>query len=140
MRSPVIAFSIFAAAVSPSLVSAVPTPKSPSLNNKSLDNVGASATRMIPRQVPGVPVSVPAVPGVPIGPGAAPANSNGNGTSNNKKNGRHDKRAWDWGTAGGNAYTGSTGNTGGGSIVNDANGSENTEGGGIIMNGAGTSE
>lgn len=34
------------------------------------------------------------------------------------------KRSYDWGTAGGNAYTGATSNASGGNIINDASSEE----------------
>lgn len=42
------------------------------------------------------------------------------------------KRAYDFGTAGGNAYSGATSNASGGTIINDADDD------GIIMNGGGS--
>lgn len=80
MRSPVIAFGLFAAAtVSPALVGAAPTPPTPN-----------------------VPTTVPA----------------------NVPPHTHVVRAFDSGTAGGNAYTGGTSDTSGGQVVNNGDDGE----------------
>lgn len=95
MRSPVIAFSIFAAAaVSPTLVSAAPS------------NVAGRAIAP-----PGLPVAVPA---------ALPnTNSQRQHDGGDKSHGRN-RRALDGNTAGGNAYSGGTSDSTGGSVVNES--------------------
>lgn len=98
MRSPVIAFGIFAATVSPSLIAAAPT--SPSLPGAGAVT-GSAGTLPAPNAN-----SVPSVPGAPGGffHNLIP----------------HPKRANDAGTAGGNARTGNTSTASGGSVVNNA--------------------
>ena len=105
MRSPVIAFSIFAAAaVSPTLVSAAP----------ATPNVGGGA--LVP--TPGFQ-RTDAITGV--GP-HLPARPQAQPHSHENTNPRHKQhsRALDGGTAGGNAYSGSTSDATGGSIQNEA--------------------
>lgn len=138
MRSPVIAFGIFAAAVSPTIVSAAPTPKqSNSFSTSGIENVGSSAVHMIARQLPGLP-SIPGTPDIP----ALHTTSDDKHQAGKDQKKSKSKRAYDWGTAGGNAYSGATGNAGGGSIVNDAHGDfgSTVMGDGEIANAAGTSK
>ena len=116
MRSPVIAFGIFAAAaVSPTLVSAAPT--SPRINEVSnVPHVAAADASALHqphmRREPDL---------LPIDePGSHPAHSTQH--SSNKKHktkAHHPKRALDGNTAGGNAYSGGTSDSTGGSIVNE---------------------
>ena len=125
MRSPVIAFGLFAAAaVSPTLVSAAPA-----------------------SQVPAVPVvpALPASPGLPdsstAGNTLAPATNNAKALpvssatqvrreldrhhSKHHKN-KHERRIDDYRTAGGNAYSGASGNVSGGNTVNNAQDEDDT--------------
>lgn len=110
MRSPVIAFSIFAAAT---VVSSAPT--SPNIG-------GSSVIPHLPGGAAGVP-SAPKLPGLGrrddvadvVSAPAVSDNSNGEHRSSHK----HHKRANDAGTAGGNAYSGGTSDSSGGSIVNN---------------------
>ncbi|THH32332.1 hypothetical protein EUX98_g1866 [Antrodiella citrinella] len=126
MRSPVLAFSILAATVSPSLIAAAPT-----------RNVGLSH-RQIARQVPNLPVSAPN--GVPSPPGVGAVKEVSSSTQssnprqqaksnrpNNKSNHKEDrgpkpahvdKRAYDGYTAGGNAHSGGSAPASGGNIAN----------------------
>lgn len=100
MRSPVIAFGIFAAAaVSPTLVGAAPA--SP--------NLPAGV-------VPGAPGHT--VPPTPAGhlPGMVRRELE----SNDKHHRKHHRRVEDYRTAGGNAYSGSAGTVSGGDVINDA--------------------
>jgi len=169
MRSPVIAFSILAAAaVSPTLVSGAPTSPNPD-----------TSVRNSPRQLP-APVSSFAG-AVPVN-GVIPANAVGGspaggvvsglgigGAPNNDKADRpspqahraaeqqlhnpsstsvdsytsHRKRAMDMNTAGGNSYTGATGDTSGGSAVAISHGGldgpdEDEEGDGLTNTGGAT--
>ena len=101
MRSPVIAFGLFAAAaVSPTLVGAAPT--SPNLPTNGLG-------------VPHVPNPADSAPNVPH-------------VSRSLKHGshEHERRANDSGTAGGNAYSGVSGSVSGGNTINDAGDEDNT--------------
>lgn len=85
MRSPVVAFSLFAVAVSPVLIAAAPAPESPNPGNDIVNKTGVSASNLVSHEM---------------------------------------KRAYDFGTAGGNAYTGATSNASGGTIINDAGSDE----------------
>ena len=95
MRSPVIAFGLFAVTVSPSLIAAAPTgpstPGVPAITGATQGVSGATAD------------SIP--PALPLGP---------------VSNVPHRKRADDANTAGGNARTGNTNSASGGSVVNNA--------------------
>ena len=104
MRSPVIAFGLFAAAaVSPSLVGAAPT-------------------------------SAPAAPAVPAIPAPDTPSVVSGVERTRTPHARREElvaRAYDSGTAGGNAYTGGTSDTSGGNVVNngeDADGDTLTNG------------
>ena len=145
MRSPVIAFGLFAAAVSPTIVSAAPAPKQPSggFNAKGIQEVGSSTVSMIARQLPGLPT----VPGTPDIPALHSASDDKKEPADDRAHSSHKKskgkRAYDWGTAGGNAYTGATGSASGGSVINHADGNPATPaammGTGTLTNAAGTS-
>lgn len=102
MRSPVIAFGIFAATVSPTLVGAAPT--SPNLP-------GAGAVTSAPHAVP----IGGATSSLPTGMGANPIGFLPTGGVPSAR-----KRANDIDTAGGNARTGNTNSSDGGSVVNDS--------------------
>lgn len=96
MRSPVIAFGILAATVSPSLIGAAPT--SPNIPE-------AGAVTGATHNVPTGAAQVPPLPDTnPLGFFTGIASK---------------KRADDAGTAGGNARTGNTQNSDGGAVVND---------------------
>ena len=131
MRSPVIAFSIFAAAtVGPTLVSGAPaSPASPDLGNVanhlpvvgSVPGTGAAAGNLptsnaanthIGSRSLGDPNDQPTPPST-AGIQGLQSNSHGN-----QKHKGH-KRAYDAGTAGGNAYTGGASNASGGTVVNE---------------------
>lgn len=137
MRSPVIAFSIFAAAVSPSLVGAAPA--SPNLAGASAIT-GSGLADHLPAGLPG---NIPGAPGLPTrraysDPSDAPvppsaADIEGFQDRSQRKHG-HDKRALDTQTAGGNSYSGGTSQTSGGSIGNSAD-ADNT-----LINDTGSSE
>ncbi len=104
MRSPVIAFGIFAAAaVSPSLVCAAPT-------SPNVPNVG-SALSAAPHP-PNAPASVPHMP-----------RELNNKHSTHKH--KHKGRAEDFQTAGGQAYSGASGNVSGGDVVNSSDDNDN---------------
>lgn len=138
MRSPLLAFTVLAiSTVTPTL--SAPTPKSPNLSE--LNQSSAVLTRVVPRGLSNAALA-PDIPGLPTG---IPFMSDSDDDSDNededeehdshdKDDHHHKKRAYDWGTAGGNAYTGATGNTGGGSIINHA-----TNADGTITNAAGSS-
>ena len=102
MRSPVIAFSIFAAAaVSPALVGAAPT-------SPNISKVGDIASKQhLPAE------SAPHVPMV--------AREFGDKHRKHK----HDRRVEDFRTAGGNAYSGASGTVSGGDVINDADNNDN---------------
>ena len=108
MRSPVIAFGILAATVSPSLIAAAPASASPNLPSTGTVT-GASHN-----------VPVGALPPPPPVPGAAGASPLGflSGIPASRK------RADDSGTAGGNARTGNTASSDGGSVLNNADETE----------------
>jgi hypothetical protein len=96
MRSPVIAFGLLAATVSPTLIAAAPAVASPSL---APTNAVSGATHNVPLgAIPhtSVPASALGITGVPS-----------------------QKRADDANTAGGNARTGNTQSSDGGSVLND---------------------
>lgn len=109
MRSPVIAFGILAATVSPTLIAAAPT----SPNVPGVAAVSSTASGASPNTVP----HVPAAPGVPSAPGI-PNGSSPLGFFSSMAS--HRKRADDSNTAGGNARTGNTNSANGGSVVNNA--------------------
>ena len=95
MRSPVIAFGIFAAAaVSPTLVGAAPA--SPNLPTPGISN--GMGTPHTPH-VPGMAREL---------------------ETNDKHHRKHHRRVEDYRTAGGNAYSGSAGTVSGGDVINDA--------------------
>lgn len=100
MRSPVIAFGILAATVSPTLIAAAPA---------SSPVPGAGAVTNAPHNIPIGAARVPPLPDTnPLGllnAGGLP-------------NGSHKKRADDVDTAGGNARTGNTASSDGGSVAN----------------------
>lgn len=115
MRSPVIAFGIFAASVSPSLIAAAPTgpsarglPAAPAVPGPSAagSTVGHSVTGPLPGGM-GSSINsgfshgtVPSLPSAPAHPGS--------------------KRAVNAATAGGSASTGNTNSSNGGSTLNEA--------------------
>lgn len=109
MRSPVIAFGIFAAAT---VVSSAPT--SPNIG-------GGSMVPHLPVPPTGaLPVPVPAAPVRRADDDVVPApvvdeHRDGHRGSTHK----HPKRALDSGTAGGNAYSGGASTSSGGSVVNN---------------------
>lgn len=101
MRSPVIAFSIFAAAaVSPSLVGAAPTsPNIPATSHVSGVNAPVDA-----------PIHPPSIP-----------------REMSRHSRKHDRRGapgGDAASAGGNAYSGAAGDVSGGNSINDAEDNE----------------
>ncbi|KAI0702454.1 hypothetical protein BC835DRAFT_1411009 [Cytidiella melzeri] len=99
MRSPVIAFGILAATVSPGLIAAAPTsPNLPGVAAVSAPASGAAASA--PNGIPHAPA------GSPLGFFSGL--------------GQHRKRADDANTAGGNARTGNSNTASGGSVVNNA--------------------
>ena len=108
MRSPVIAFGIFAATVSPTLIAAAPVSPVPGAN--SVTSLPHSATGPLPAGIGGTVNS--ATPYDTLSGGAAPAAAAGA------------KRADDGLTAGGNAHTGNAGPSDGGDIVNAADNDE----------------
>ena len=117
MRSPIIAFSIVAAAtVSPALVAGAMVPKLPSA-----------------AQVPGNGVHLPAAP-----VGAANLKRHRSETrkdhSHRSSKHKHYVRQNDGQTAGGNAYSGSSNNVNGGDVFNVADDPD-----GVITNNAGSS-
>ena len=104
MRSPVIAFGIFAATVSPTLIAAAPVAPVPGAN--SVTSLPHSATGPLPAGL-GITVNgatpygaLSGAPGSPAAPGS--------------------KRADDGMTAGGNAHSGNAGPSDGGRIANEA--------------------
>lgn len=140
MRSPVIAFGLFAAAVSPALVSAAPAPKQSGggFNAKGVQDVSSAAVHMVARQIPALP-SIPGTPDIPALHATTAADDKHHDDKDSKKS--KNKRAYDFGTAGGNAYTGASGDASGGSVVNHANGDfGETIGSGTLTNAAGTSK
>lgn len=108
MRSPVIAFSIFAAAaaVSPTLVGAAPT--SPNLN-------GLAAAQ----GVPGAAAGAAKAPHVP-------AMVRDLSDKHNSRKNKHDRRVDDYQTSGGNAYSGASGAVSGGNVINEASSDDDT--------------
>lgn len=127
MRSPLLAFTVLAiGSVSPALAAPAKSPRLGELNGLS-----TATTHVIPRQVPGLP----GTPGLPdtsavtgiLDPAPAQSDDNSDEDKHSDHHGKdkhqHGKRAYDFGTAGGNAYTGATSNASGGSIIN-AGGSE----------------
>lgn len=113
MRSPVIAFSIFAAAaVSPALVGAAPT--SPNI----------SQVKDIASKQPSIPPGAPHVPGIPREFGDKGFGDKEFGEKHHKH--KHDRRVEDYRTAGGNAYSGGSGTVSGGDVINDADRNDNT--------------
>lgn len=103
MRSPVIAFSIFAAAaVSPALVGAAPT--SPNLNLPPGHDLATTNQHAVPAAGDAA-THVPPVP-----------------RELNSKHHKHqrERRVEDYRTAGGNAYSGASGNVSGGDTVNES--------------------
>lgn len=108
MRSPVIAFGIFAAAaVSPTLVSGAPA--SP--------NLGSGVAPHLPANLEAAPLHAPPV-GRDAGDVVTPPTINDHDRKKHKHKGG--KRALDSGTAGGNAYTGGSSDSSGGTVVNAA--------------------
>lgn len=112
MRSPVIAFGLFAAAaVSPSLVSAAPA---------GTPNVAG----LVPH-IPGPPNPTSNLPAPPVRRQdvrdvVTPPTVNTDG----KKHKQRSKRALDSGTAGGNAYSGGSSDASGGNLANHGGGGE----------------
>ena len=104
MRSPVIAFSIFAAAaVSPALVGAAPT--SPNVSVPGAPHELAAANQ--------------AVPAAATNEAAHAAHVPRDLDSKHHKH-KHERRVEDYRTAGGNAYTGASGTVSGGDVVNQS--------------------
>ncbi|KAI0095304.1 hypothetical protein BDY19DRAFT_81403 [Irpex rosettiformis] len=121
MRSPVIAFGIFAAAaVSPNLVAAAPA--SPALNGVS--NVQhVTAAEASPLHQGGharrqLPVDLP-----PVKESHTPQHS---ADKKHESKPQRPKRALDGNTAGGNAFSGGTSDATGGTIVNESDDDQNT--------------
>jgi hypothetical protein len=113
MRSPVIAFGLFAAAaVSPTLVGAAPA--SPNIPANSLTQHPA----------PGLP-AVPGDSATSI-PHVGRDLSGLNDSHKARKSHKHGRRDEDSDTAGGNAYSGVSGNVSGGNTLNDAGNNEDT--------------
>ena len=93
MRSPVIAFGLFAAAaVSPSLVGAAPT-------SPNIGSAPAVVSHGVPNGSPHVPVAR---------------------ELHDKHHHTHQRRVEDFRTSGGNAYSGASGDTSGGNVLNAA--------------------
>ena len=129
MRSPVIAFSLFAAAVvSPALVSGAPVSPIESTNNVS---------HPVARDAEHLPVTA-----VPVRRAQSSSSrhrksdkshehkkthGSSKSNSNNSISNAIVKRALDGDTAGGNAYSGGTSDSNGGTVVNEAD-EEDTEG------------
>lgn len=110
MRSPVLAFSIIAATVSPSLIAAAPIPSIPVVSNSI-----APSRHLVRRDLP---VSVPQ-----IGKLGGEKTSNPHGhqdTSASPKPRPVERRAFDDFTAGGNAHSGGSANASGGNVGNFA--------------------
>ena len=114
MRSPVIAFSIFAAAaVSPALVGAAPT-------SPNISKVGDIASK---QHLPAG--SAPHVPAMVTREfGDKDFGDKEFGEKHHKH--KHDRRVEDYRTAGGNAYSGGSGTVSGGDVINDADRNDNT--------------
>ncbi|KAI0336096.1 hypothetical protein GY45DRAFT_578591 [Cubamyces sp. BRFM 1775] len=153
MRSPVIAFSLLAAAVSPTLVSGAPA--SPKLDN-AIAHTEAAATqahqiRAVPAGPPSalgdVPISIPgfpsaSAPATPSAPSGNPVDRTKAMKAAKQQANQQDapvkapampavaakkgKRAGDNGTAGGNAYSGAASDSSGGDVVNEADRGEVT--------------
>ncbi|GBE78094.1 hypothetical protein SCP_0109760 [Sparassis crispa] len=136
MRSPVIAFSIFAAAaVSPTLVSGAPTSSNPTTE---LESAVQRVARQLPNQLSalGLDSSTPQAAAVqPETPDAhraaeeklhnpVPASADAADPASVATGSRR-KRASDQFTAGGNSYSGASSGTSGGTITNDAQGNDN---------------
>ncbi|KAI0803088.1 hypothetical protein BC629DRAFT_95384 [Irpex lacteus] len=118
MRSPVIAFGIFAAAaVSPTLVSAAPA--SPRINEVS--SVPHVAAADVSGLHPPHSRRDPQLPSLPLDESGSHAAHNTQHSSSKKHKSKthHPKRALDGNTAGGNAYSGGTSDATGGTIVNE---------------------
>lgn len=105
MRSPVIAFGILAATVSPTLIAAAPAGAGP-----NLPTTGLGVTRFTGGGTPNLP-GTPPLPGGVGSPNALGLIPAGGGKT---------RRANDADTAGGNARSGNTASSDGGSILNDA--------------------
>ena len=126
MRSPVIAFGLFAAAaVSPTLVSAAPagTPSPAALSTVPVVGGAVSGGKSLPVHAPvHAPIrrnEVDEVVGSPSLDG-----------KEHKKHKKHTKRAFDNGTAGGNAYSGGSSDSSGGNVVNNGGDGDDD----VIMN------
>lgn len=124
MRSPVIAFSIFAAAtVGPSVVSGAPAPNKPAAG---IPATGSPFGALLP--VPNVPLS--AARRAFQDPTDAPTRPSPDGLEGyqakdkSHEKSKHHRRALDSQTGGGNAYTGNTSDTSGGTIVNEGDNDE----------------
>lgn len=132
MRSPVLAFSIIAATVSPSFIAAAPTgPAPPSLEpvENAVGTVSHNLGGVHARQLPPAP-TVPA-PTNPLGI-ISSVTGGATGSDSHQQPGSHSnttpksskappvpaKRAFDAGTAGGNAHTGNASSASGGSVEN----------------------
>lgn len=123
MRSPIIAFSLMAAAaVSPSLVSAMPLPPF-DVSSPSIPSTPAS----------GLPADLPS----PGNPGQQTQTDNPGSTGRAKQDSKnenephnvneHHRRANDGQTAGGNAYTGPSNDVYGGNVINESGSETNTQ-------------
>lgn len=128
MRSPVIAFSIFAAAtVGPSVVSGAPAPKPP---GAAAAAPGAGlVTGLLPGSGGNFGSGVP-LPRAFQDPTDAPTRPSPDGLEGyqakdkSHEKSKHHRRALDSQTGGGNAYTGNTSDTSGGTIVNEGDNDE----------------
>lgn len=123
MRSPVIAFGLFAAAaVSPTLVSAAPA--SPSQMAEIAKVAAANAQTIRPthvsRSLGGVEQTIPHPSDLNV---ESPSANHQHAATKKKHEHKSSKpkRALDGNTAGGNAYSGGTSDATGGSIVNESN-------------------
>ncbi len=104
MRSPVIAFSIFAAAaVSPTLVGGAPT--SPNVGVSSVPGSAGSAAETATHAVPHAVREL---------------------SLNNDRRRKLDRRVEDYRTSGGNSYSGSSGTVSGGDVINQAGSDDDT--------------
>jgi hypothetical protein len=118
MRSPVIAFGIFAAAaVSPTLVSAAPT--SPSIGTGITPPAGvpnpATAANHVGNPLRAAPAPIPTPPHVPR------ELSDHHDRNRQSHRTKHERRVNDGYTSGGNAYSGVSGDVSGGDTVNNSN-------------------
>lgn len=124
MRSPVIAFSIIAATVSPTLIAAAPASPIPGFPSP----VDSVAHQSIPRQLPpqaAAPVSLISGATGNTAESSGPrqqAKSRSKTQKTDRKNTPRpvERRAYDSDTAGGNAHSGGSANASGGNVANVA--------------------